>query len=98
MTTAAGVSYLAQQSLENISVFGLDPFIVLGISVVGSGGVGWLLGPFLGNAVFGLRYRRLGGEIAEVSVSASEFGRIHRKETVANERSCNRKREICSGG
>ena len=34
-----------------------------------SGSVGWLLGPFLGNAVFGLRYRRLGGEIAEVGVS-----------------------------
>lgn len=40
---------------------------MLGLSTVGSGGVGWLLGPFLGNAVFGVVYGRLGGQIAEVS-------------------------------
>ncbi len=41
--------------------------MVLGFCVLGSGGVGWLLGPFVGNAVFGLRYRGLRGEIERVS-------------------------------
>lgn len=36
---------------------------MLGLCVMGSGGVGWLLGPFVGNAVFGVRYRGLRGEI-----------------------------------
>ena len=52
--------------LEHFAFFGLDPFMVLGIAVLGSGGVGWLLGPFWGNAIFGIRYRRIRGEIAEV--------------------------------
>ena len=41
---------------------------MLGLSVIGSGGVGWLLGPFVGNAVFGWRYRGLRGEIERVSL------------------------------
>lgn len=55
--------------MEHINGFGLDPFIVLGLITLGSGGVGWLLGPFLGNAVFGMAYRRVGPQIAEVSSS-----------------------------
>ena len=66
-TTAVGVSVLSQQNLDTVSVFGLDPFIVLGVATLGSGAVGWLLGPFVGNAVFGMRYRRIAGQIAEVS-------------------------------
>ena len=42
--------------------------MVLGFCVLGSGGVGWLLGPFVGNAVFGWRYRGLRGEIERVSL------------------------------
>ena len=42
---------------------------MLGLMTVGSGGVGWLLGPFVGNAVFGVVHRRVGGQIAEVSLS-----------------------------
>ena len=47
--------------------------MVLGLCVLGSGGVGWLLGPFVGNAVFGLRYRGLRGEIERVSWGDSLF-------------------------
>ena len=41
--------------------------MVMGLAVVGSGGVGWLLGPFVGERVFGWRYRRIRGEMGEVS-------------------------------
>lgn len=69
ITTAAGVFTLAQQDLEALSgqVFGLDPFVVLGLVTVGCGAVGWLIGPVLGGTVFGLWYRRFGAQIAEVS-------------------------------
>jgi hypothetical protein len=70
-TTGAGVSYLGQQPIENISVFGFDPIIVMGVTVMGSGAVGWLLGPTLGNAVFGLRHRGIREEMAEVSQFSS---------------------------
>lgn len=66
-TTGAGVTYLGTQSIENIGLFGLDPIMVMGLTVMGSGAVGWLMGPFLGDAVFGLRYRGIRGEMAEVS-------------------------------
>ncbi|KAL9076792.1 MAG: hypothetical protein Q9161_000777 [Pseudevernia consocians] len=51
--------------MEQFNVFGLDPFLVLGLVTMGSGAVGWLLGPFLGNAVFGMVHRRVGLQIAE---------------------------------
>ena len=64
---------------------GLDPFLLLGLATAGSGAVGWLLGPFVGNAVFGLSHRKLGAQIAAVrqstislflpcSISFSHFG------------------------
>lgn len=65
-TTSVGVSVLARQNIEAASIFGLDPFIVLGLATAGSGAVGWLVGPFVGNAVFGVVYRGLRGEIEEV--------------------------------
>lgn len=74
LTTAGGVTLISRLNLESMNIFGLDPFLVLGLSTVGSGGVGWLLGPFLGNAVFKVVYRRLGGQIDEVSVYGSVFG------------------------
>ena len=46
---------------------------MLGLMTVGSGGVGWLLGPFVGNAVFGVVHRRVGGQIAEVSFFFCSF-------------------------
>ena len=63
------MTYLGQQSIENISVFGLDPIMVMGITVVGSGAIGWLLGPTLGTAVFGIRHRGIREEMTEVSGS-----------------------------
>ena len=70
MTTLAGVSVISQQDLEALSgqVFGLDPFMVLGLATAGCGAVGWLIGPVLGGTVFGFWYRRFGAQIAEVSV------------------------------
>lgn len=66
-TTGAGVIVLGQQSFEHMSLFGLDPFLVLGLATMASGAVGWLLGPFIGNAVFGIVWRRSRGQIAAVS-------------------------------
>lgn len=70
-TTAAGVSVLSQQDLEALggTVPGLDPFLLLGLATAGSGAIGWLLGPFVGNAVFGLSHRKLGAQIAAVRQS-----------------------------
>lgn len=48
---------------------GLDPFLLLGLATAGSGAIGWLLGPFVGNAVFGLSHRKLGAQIAAVRQS-----------------------------
>lgn len=47
--------------------FGLDPLMVTGLSTLAMLGAGWLIGPFFGGAVFGVRYRSIGGEIQRVS-------------------------------
>ena len=69
LTTLAGVIILSQQDVEALSgqVFGLDPFVVLGLATVGCTAAGWLIGPVLGGTVFGFWYRRFGAQIAEVS-------------------------------
>ena len=41
--------------------------MVLGLTTAGVGALGWLCGPVVGNAVFGLWYRKWGREIAAVS-------------------------------
>ncbi|MCJ1474644.1 TIM23 complex component [Lambiella insularis] len=66
ITTAAGVTLLSQQDLDKLGniLFGLDPIMAMGVGALGCGAVGWLLGPFAGNAAFGIWYRRLGPEIA----------------------------------
>lgn len=66
-TTGAGISVLYQQNIDSLNLFGLDPFLILGLTTAASGAVGWLLGPFLGNAVFGIVWRRLRFQIAAVS-------------------------------
>ncbi|GAB7357226.1 hypothetical protein MBLNU459_g8207t1 [Dothideomycetes sp. NU459] len=45
---------MAEYELENIGaqMTGMDPVFVLGGSLVAVGAVGWLMGPFLGTAVF----------------------------------------------
>lgn len=59
-TTVLGVQFMATQDLEKlgVQVMGLDPFVVLGLATAASGAAGWLIGPFVGNAVWGLVYRR----------------------------------------
>ena len=59
-TTVLGVQFIATQDLENlgVQVMGLDPFVVLGLATAACGAAGWLMGPFVGNAVWGLIYRR----------------------------------------
>ena len=72
-TTAAGVTFLSSQNFELMNIFGLDPFLVLGAFTAISGGVGWLLGPFVGNVIFGIVYRRIRGSIAAVSHFLSNY-------------------------
>lgn len=66
-TTTAAMPYIQSQGLESFQAFGADPMLVLGVSVLGSGAAGWLMGPFLGEGVFGVRYRALRGQMDEVS-------------------------------
>ena len=68
-STAAGIQVLSTQDLEALGsqVMGLDPFVVLGLSTAVCGAAGWLVGPFLGNAIWGLSYRRLKNGVAVVS-------------------------------
>ena len=65
-TTIGGLTYIQTLPLESAQIFGLDPVITLGLAVMGSGGLGWLLGPFLGEGVYGIRYRKLRGGMDEV--------------------------------
>ncbi|KAK5167263.1 TIM23 complex component [Oleoguttula sp. CCFEE 6159] len=44
---------------------GLDPFIMLGLYTAAIGAVGWMVGPVVGNQVFGLWFRGLKGQIAQ---------------------------------
>ncbi|EEA24913.1 TIM23 complex component [Talaromyces marneffei ATCC 18224] len=65
-TTAVGVQVLSTQDLDTLGaqVMGLDPFIVLGLATAACGALGWLIGPVLGNTVWGLVYRQYRGGIA----------------------------------
>lgn len=69
-STVIGVQVLSNQDLEHMGaqVMGLDPFVVLGMATAACGAVGWLIGPFVGNAVWGLVYRRYRTAVAVVSV------------------------------
>lgn len=65
-----GVSYISSTpDVENkiSSVLGLDPLITMGILTFACGAGGWLIGPFIGGAVFSLRYRSMTRMMAEVS-------------------------------
>ncbi|GAB7345284.1 hypothetical protein MBLNU457_3646t2 [Dothideomycetes sp. NU457] len=57
---------MAQYEVENqiAALTGLDPFIGIGLTITAIGGVGWLLGPFVGNTAFGIWKSSLRGEIA----------------------------------
>ncbi|ODM15366.1 Presequence translocated-associated motor subunit pam17, mitochondrial [Aspergillus cristatus] len=59
-TTVFGVQYLSTQDIESLGaqVMGLDPIVVLGMSTMACGAVGWLLGPFVGNGLWSLVNRK----------------------------------------
>ncbi|KUL87653.1 hypothetical protein ZTR_05882 [Talaromyces verruculosus] len=65
-STAVGVQVLSAQDLDTLGaqVMGLDPFIVLGLATAACGALGWLIGPILGNTVWGLVHRQYRGGIA----------------------------------
>jgi import inner membrane translocase subunit TIM23 len=69
VSTTAGVQILSSQDLEALGaqVMGLDPFVVLGLATAGCGAIGWLLGPMVGNGLWGLVYRKYKPSVATVS-------------------------------
>ncbi|KMP09298.1 hypothetical protein CIRG_09468 [Coccidioides immitis RMSCC 2394] len=71
-TTATGAQVIASQNFEALGaqIMGFDPFIVMGLTTVACGAVGWLAGPVLGNAVWGMVYRKYKGAAA---VKEKEF-------------------------
>lgn len=71
-STAAGVQFVSAQDLDNFGIMGLDPFFIFGLSIIAFGAVGWLGGPFLGNAVWGLVNRRFRPAFVAVS-STGDF-------------------------
>lgn len=69
ISTTVGVQVLSGQDLEHLgaTVMGLDPFVVLGLATATCGAVGWLLGPALGNGIWGLVYRKYKPSVNTVS-------------------------------
>jgi import inner membrane translocase subunit TIM23 len=65
---AGGVVFLSNQEYENViaSYFGFDPLMTLGLATLACGGLGWLVGPFFGNAAFNLLHRRIRTQIVAV--------------------------------
>jgi hypothetical protein len=68
--TGVGVVTLMERDLDQwgAATLGLDPMIMLGLGTIGFAGVGWLMGPFFGNAVFNAMYRNVRGQIEAVSL------------------------------
>lgn len=75
VTTTLGVQFIATQDLESlgVQVMGLDPFVVLGLATAACGAAGWLMGPFVGNAVWGLIYRNYRTSVNIVSLCPREI-------------------------
>lgn len=64
-----GTYVVTTQDIEGAvnKIYALDPIVIMGISTLSCVGLGWLLGPFVGNAVFNFRHRALRSQIALVS-------------------------------
>lgn len=75
VSTSVGVQVLSSQDLESLGaqVMGLDPFVVLGMATAACGAIGWLVGPAVGNGVWGLVYRRYKPSVATVRLSPTLF-------------------------
>ncbi|OJD13960.1 hypothetical protein AJ78_05647 [Emergomyces pasteurianus Ep9510] len=71
-STGGGVQVLAANNMDTIGAqaLGLDPFIVLGLATASCAALGWLLGPILGNSLWGLVHRKYK---AAVAVKEKEF-------------------------
>ena len=70
-----GATFIVSQDVEKLGVqiYGFDTMMVLGLATLAFGLTGWLLGPFLGNAVFNMWHSRLRTQIAMVSYSAERL-------------------------
>lgn len=68
-TTSTGMTVLATQNLENIGaqLMGLDPIAVMVLLTAAAGAAGWLVGPFLGGALWRAVNRRFTRDMAVVS-------------------------------
>ncbi|KAI9755030.1 MAG: hypothetical protein M4579_004433 [Chaenotheca gracillima] len=73
-TVVGGLFVLAQQDLDpmSVSIFGLDPMLLFGLTIAGFGTIGWLVGPFLGNAMFRMLNKRFNHQM---TVKEKEFYR-----------------------
>ncbi|EEH35031.2 hypothetical protein PAAG_06078 [Paracoccidioides lutzii Pb01] len=71
-STAGGVQVLVANNIDTTGAqaLGLDPFIVLGLATASCAALGWLLGPVLGNSLWGLVHRK---NKAAVAVKEKEF-------------------------
>lgn len=70
---AVATPLIAEYEIESIGaqITGLDPMFVIGGSLMAVGGVGWLMGPFLGTAFFKIWKSSVATEFARVSWSIS---------------------------
>lgn len=67
----AGAQVLLSSNVEAItSQFPIDPFFSLGLITASAGGLGWLMGPVLGTALFNARNKKVRGQMDE---KAKEF-------------------------
>jgi import inner membrane translocase subunit TIM23 len=69
LTAYAGLRVFIQAGYDTAlsASLGLDPILTTGLSTIAFLGVGWLIGPFFGNAVFNMRYSSIRKEIVNVS-------------------------------
>lgn len=72
-STAGGVQVFAANNMDSIGAqaLGLDPFIVLGLATASCAALGWLLGPVLGNSLWGLVHRKYKAAVAMVCLAFS---------------------------
>lgn len=82
---AIAAPIMAEYEIENIGaqMTGMDPVFVLGGSLVTVGAVGWLMGPFLGTAVFKLWKSSATVEFARVRTCCASFAAGHFPRAVA---------------
>ncbi len=73
----AGAQVLAVSDMDKIaSQVPLDPFITLGLITFSCGGLGWLMGPFVGTGIFNTLNRKYIPEMDIVcAISNAAFAR-----------------------